>query len=160
MSNAELIDELNELAEPLGACNHMKYALHRAAAALQAMEWQPIESAPKGGGAEFVTHPDWVEPPKILLKFDHSEIAMGRWDWAYADGGFYHSDGVAWIDPISGEQLNLHFNNPTEWKHIDLPSPPQGSGTKGFDWTPEQKQEAQELELHIEPDFVAPQEQE
>jgi hypothetical protein len=34
-----------------------------------------MESAPKGGGAEYVTDPEWVEPPKILLFFnDNREI--------------------------------------------------------------------------------------
>ena len=84
------------------------------------MEWQPIETAPKGGGAELVTDPNWVEPPKILLLFEGGEQAVGEWDWYYAEGGRGCVDGVAWV--ALGELLSQHFGRPTHW--MPLPHPP------------------------------------
>lgn len=79
-------------------------------------EWQPIEAAPKGGGAELVTDPNWVQPPKILLRFGDEAISVAYWDWYYAEGGYGHTNGFAWIEPCSGEPLDLHYNTPpTHW---------------------------------------------
>lgn len=86
-------------------------------------EWQPIDTAPKGGGAEYVTDPEWVDPPQILLLFESKDISVAHWDWAYAPGGYHCTDGVAWIEPCSGESLNLYYGKPTHW--MPLPSPPK-----------------------------------
>ena len=83
-------------------------------------EWNPIETAPKGGGAECVTDSNWVEPPKILLLFD-GDVSVGYWDWYYAEGGGGYNGGSAWIEPCSGEQLDLHYDEPVAW----LPLPPK-----------------------------------
>jgi hypothetical protein len=85
-------------------------------------EWQPMETAPKGGEAQFVTDPYWIEPPKILLLFD-GDICVGYWDSYYAEGGFECTDGFAWIEPCSGEPLNLHYGIPKAW--APLPSTKQ-----------------------------------
>ena len=85
-------------------------------------DWQPIETAPKGGGVEMVTDPAWVEPPTILLYFGNGNISMSKWDWAYAEGGSYCNDGVAWLEPLSGEFPHEHFGRlPTHW----MPLPPR-----------------------------------
>jgi hypothetical protein len=85
--------------------------------------WQPIETAPKGGGAEMTTDPAWVDPPRILLQFDKGEISVGYWDWYYAEGGDgYDPRYLAWIEPISGERLDEHVGKPTHW--MPLPDPP------------------------------------
>ena len=87
------------------------------------MEWQPIETAPKGGGAELVTDPQWVEPPRILLRFGDEAISVAYWDWYYAEGGRGFNGKSAWIEPCSGDQLSLHYTNPpTHW--MPIPPPP------------------------------------
>lgn len=79
-------------------------------------EWQPIETAPKGGGAELVTDPAWVEPPKVLLLFENGEQVVGCWDWYYAEGGNGYVKGVsAWVVPPSCEQAALYYDEPTHW---------------------------------------------
>jgi hypothetical protein len=88
------------------------------------MNWQPIETAPKGGGARLTTDPKWVEPPRILLLFAGGKVSVGYWDWYYAEGGsgYDGEGGLAWIEPCSGERLDLHFDAPTHW--MPLPKPP------------------------------------
>jgi hypothetical protein len=84
----------------------------------QAM-WRPIETAPKGGGAELVTDPKWVEPPRILLRFGDEAVSVAYWDWYYAEGGAGYRDGFAWIEPCSSEPLNLHYSTPpTHWMPV------------------------------------------
>jgi len=80
-----------------------------------------METAPKGGGAELVTDPNWVATPKILLLFD-GDVSVGYWDWYYADGGNGCTNGAAWIEPLSGDLLSLHYDSPEAWQ--PLPSPP------------------------------------
>lgn len=82
--------------------------------------WQPIDTAPKGGGAEFVTDPRWIEPPEILLYCINGEQVVARWDWYYAEGGRGCTDGVAWV--AFGEQVNHALSEPTHW--MPLPTPP------------------------------------
>lgn len=88
------------------------------------MEWRDIESAPKGGGAEYVTDPNWVEPPRILMRFGDEGTAIVYWDWSYSEGG-YNNRGQrdAWIIDYTIETSDLHFSNkPTHW--MPLPKPP------------------------------------
>ena len=87
-------------------------------------EWQSMETAPRGGGAEYVTDPKWVEPPEILLLFEGGERRVGHWDWYYAEGGrgFGESQGHAWVEPTSGESLALYYDPPTAW--MPLPAQP------------------------------------
>lgn len=89
------------------------------------MEWQPIERAPKGGGAEMRTDPAWVEPPLVLLAFPDGEQAVCHWDWCYASGGRAFTHGLsAWVEPTSGDLAALHYGEPTHW--MPLPEPPGG----------------------------------
>lgn len=87
--------------------------------------WQPIETAPKGGGAELVTDPAWIDPPEVLLLFGGNVRRVGKWDWYYAEGGDGDScaDGVAWVDPVSGDLLATHYGAPTDW--MPLPEAPK-----------------------------------
>jgi len=78
-----------------------------------------METAPKGGRADRYDDPKWVEPPQILLKFEHSCISVAVWEYYYAEGGRGCTDGVAWIEPCSGEPLNLHYDNPVAWASLD-----------------------------------------
>lgn len=51
-------------------------------------EWKPIESAPRGSGENGpgnVKHPDYVEPPKLLLWTDEGPL-VGYYDWYYHPG--------------------------------------------------------------------------
>lgn len=88
-------------------------------------DWQPIETAPKGGGAEMVTDPNWVEPPTILIRTGDGYHAVVRWDWYYAEGGRGYIDGNAWVVDLAGEPMaNLGYV-PTHW--MPLPEPPTSS---------------------------------
>jgi hypothetical protein len=80
--------------------------------------WQPMDAAPKGGGAELVTDPNWVEPPLILLKFAGNVKRVGKWDWYYAEGGNGHRGCSAWVEPTSGELLAMYYDEPVGWIHL------------------------------------------
>jgi len=85
--------------------------------------WLPIESAPKGSGiGKLTTDPDYVAPPAILLLFDEGKIAIGYWDWYYAEGGRGYEGGLAWIAQEAGERLDLHYDAPIGW--MPLPAAP------------------------------------
>lgn len=52
------------------------------------MEWQPIETAPRGSGENGpndTRHPDYVEPPKLLLWTEEGPV-VGYYDWYYHEG--------------------------------------------------------------------------
>jgi hypothetical protein len=82
-------------------------------------DFQPMGTAPKGGGAELVSDPKWITPPRILLLFENSIISVGHWDWYYAEGGSGYEGGEAWIEPVSGERLDMYYDAPIGW--IALP---------------------------------------
>ena len=93
--------------------------MERALKELSASPWLPMNTAPKGGGAELVSDVNWVDPPKILLLFnDDNAVSVGYWDWYYAEGGRGYSGGLAWIEPISGERLDLNYDGPIGWQPI------------------------------------------
>lgn len=88
------------------------------------MDWQKIETAPKGGGAELTSDPNWVKPPEILLLCADGHMVVGRWEWYYAEGGAgWMGDVSAWSDSINGEQIARHYGEPTHW--MPLPKPPK-----------------------------------
>lgn len=95
-------------------------------------DWQRIDTAPKGGfpegfsGDRLVTDPAWVRPPRILLRFGDEAVSVAYWDWYYAEGGNGCTNGFAWIEPCSGEKLDLHYSTPpTHWMPIPaFPSSP------------------------------------
>ena len=74
-----------------------------------------MESAPKGGGAEYVTDPEWVEPPKILLFFDGGAVSVGCWDWYYVRNDEVNN---AWTEPVSGQLLRFTYGEPIGWMEI------------------------------------------
>ncbi len=81
-------------------------------------KWQPIETAPKGGGADMVTDPKWVEPPKILVYCECGNISVVYWEYYYAKNGHGCSDGIAWTEPISGEPITGWYKEPTHWMSL------------------------------------------
>jgi hypothetical protein len=82
-------------------------------------KWQPMETAPKGGGADMVDDPAWVDPPRILLRFGAEGVAIGYWDWYYAEGGTGCTDGVAWIGCPCSERLADYFSTaPDGWMEL------------------------------------------
>ncbi|WP_350029610.1 DUF551 domain-containing protein [Caballeronia sp. ATUFL_M1_KS5A] len=87
-------------------------------------EWQPIETAPKGGGAERVDDPNWVQPPLILLYFPSGtyQVIACYWDWYYAEGGNGYRGCSAWVEPTSGELAAMNYDEPTHW--MPIPSAP------------------------------------
>lgn len=87
--------------------------------------WQPIETAPKGGGAEMVTDPKWVEPPDVLLFCSDGTQCVAYWDWYYAEGGRGYTDGNAWIIR-GGERVYDVAGEATHW--MLLPPPPMQEG--------------------------------
>ncbi len=92
----------------------------------QQLEWKSIETAPKGGGANRVSSPDWVEPPKILLLFEQGDTSVGYWDWYYAESGRGFNNISPWVEPCSGDQLSLHYDDPIGW--MPIPSQPEKQG--------------------------------
>lgn len=68
--------------------------------------WQPMDTAPKPEGVE--------RAPRILLRFGDEAVSVAYWDWYYAEGGAGYIDGFAWIEPCSGDPLNLHYNAPPD----------------------------------------------
>lgn len=78
-------------------------------------DWKTIDTAPKGGGADDVRDPKYVNPPRILLRFKEGDHSVGYWDWYYAEGGDGYAGGTAWIEPVSGERLESHYGPPTHW---------------------------------------------
>lgn len=85
-------------------------------------EWQPIETAPRGSGEDGPSdtrHPDYVQPPKLLL-WTEEGIVVGYYDWYYHPGyGRGAEPGVsAWRDREGGEVYG-----PTHW--MILPQPPK-----------------------------------
>ena len=98
---------------------------------LEAQQWQPIETAPKGVGAGLVTDPDfdggdygaYVKPPDILLYFPAENIMeVGSWDWYYAEGGNGYEGCSAWCCSAY-EPAAMAFDEPTHW--MSLPEAPQ-----------------------------------
>lgn len=127
-ADAEVV-EMARLLRSLSRAEHSDLSIGEDAATLlerlaaRGDGWLPIDSAPKGGGAEMVTDPAWVDPPRILLRFGDEGVSIAYWDWFYAEGGSGFTDGFAWVEPFSGELLNLHFSEaPTHYR--PLPPPP------------------------------------
>lgn len=86
-------------------------------------EWRSIETAPKGGGAKFLSDPNWVNAPRILLLCADGNMVVGYWDWYYAeDGSGYELGILAWVEPCSGIRIQQHYGAPTHW--MPLPESP------------------------------------
>ena len=83
--------------------------------------WQPIETAPRGSGIDgpdSYSHPDYVEPPKLLLWTEEGPL-VGYYDWYYHPGyGRGAEDGEsAWRDNNGAQTYGV-----TAWQ--PLPAPP------------------------------------
>lgn len=86
------------------------------------MNWKPIETAPKGGGAERTDDPKWVDPPRLLMAFENGSMDICHWDWYYAPGGNgYEPEVSAWIG-AEGEQVARFQGDPIAW--MPLPKHP------------------------------------
>ena len=96
-------------------------AAYAAGLADAAPKWLPIESAPRGSGEDGPSdtrHPDYVEPPRLLLWTSEGHV-VGYYDWYYHEGyGQGAEPGVsAWQTEIG------QAYNPTHW--IPLPAAPE-----------------------------------
>lgn len=85
-------------------------------------DWQPIETAPRGSGEDgpgIVTHPDYVQPPSLLLLTPEG-MTVGAYDWYYHEGyGNGAEPGVpAWRQAMTYEPIY----DITHW--MPLPQPP------------------------------------
>lgn len=102
-------------------------------AAHQAEGWQPISTAEKGGGAELVTDPAYVDPPSMLLLFANSAVAVGKWDWYYAEGGngADETNGCGWIDTNELNPLYPCHGEPTHWMPLPAAPPIPSNGGAG-----------------------------
>jgi Lar family restriction alleviation protein len=86
---------------------------------------------PVSGWRDIATAPRDSTGPRtpILIQFGAEGMAVGFWDDYYADGGRGCTDGFPWIEPFTGDPLNLHFSDPpTHW--MPLPNPPSEPGVK------------------------------
>jgi hypothetical protein len=80
------------------------------------IKWEPISTAPKGGGADNMSDPKWVDPPVILLLLDDGKAVMARWDYYFDKGGNGYTDGCAWTLDCCCKTINTHYNGkPTHW---------------------------------------------
>jgi hypothetical protein len=100
----------------------------RLSAPQAAGQWLDIATAPRGSGENgpgSVTHPDYVEPPKLLLNTAEG-VVVGYYDWYYHPGyGRGAEPGVsAWRDSSGGQAYA-----PTHW--MPLPEPPTPAGEGG-----------------------------
>lgn len=94
------------------------------------VSWQPIETAPKGSGEdgpERVDHPEYIEPPELLL-WTEDGLEIGSYDWYYHKGYGYGGEerDSAWCNK-HGEEISM----PTHW--MPLIDGPAGI-SKGKDW--------------------------
>ena len=87
------------------------------------MEWQPIETAPRGSGEDGPSdtrHADYVSPPQILL-WTEEGITVGYYDWYYHEGyGRGAEPGESAWRTNGGDRAY----DPSHW--MPLPPPPQG----------------------------------
>lgn len=76
----------------------------------RATGWRPIEEAPK------------LDGKRLLLRLGEEGVSVAYWDAYYSEGGRGCTDGFAWIEPCSGDPLNLHYKTPPT--HFMLITPP------------------------------------
>jgi hypothetical protein len=87
--------------------------------------WQPIETAPRGGGAARTDDPAWVEPPRILGWSSSRGLMIVYWDWYYAERGNGYKPGqTAWV---SESEALWEADAPILWKPEPLPPAPSAS---------------------------------
>lgn len=125
-----IIDSSGEFSEqtinPDGSVTVIDYkAEYERLTAEVSRQWQPIETAPKGGGASRVDDPSWIDPPRILLYFPaENQIEVGYWDWYYAPTGHGHENCSAWVIGEYAPAAEA-LGEPTHW--MPLPSAPASS---------------------------------
>lgn len=89
--------------------------------------WRPISEAPRGSGMngpQSTQHPNYVEPPKLLLWTQEGPV-VGYYDWYYHPGyGRGADEGEsAWRDHHGGRTYGV-----THW--MPLPPPPSAGEEK------------------------------
>lgn len=76
------------------------------------MDWQPIETAPKG---------------KAILVYDpsHDHPRVAQWMTAMDDGegAWIYARKLSWQEPMMGKALSFIVVDPTHW--MPLPEPPK-----------------------------------
>lgn len=88
-------------------------------------DWQSIDTAPKGGGADGVRDPAYVQPPRVLLYFPaEGLIEVGYWDWYYAEGGNGFEGCSAWVIGEYAPAATA-YGEPSHW--MPLPEPPNAA---------------------------------
>jgi len=87
--------------------------------------WQPMETAPKGNSGLMIDDDNYVSQPEILLLFEEGVCRVGYWDWYYAENGRGYEGGLAWIEPVSGERLDLNYDPPVNWMELPKSPPPK-----------------------------------
>ena len=71
------------------------------------LDWLPMDSAPTYGDFEVV-----------MLRFEEQTVSVGYWDPYYSKRGSGYDGGFAWIEPLSGDRLDLHYDEPIGWMPI------------------------------------------
>jgi hypothetical protein len=122
------------------ACHRAKRERDEARAELAALKavapaaggvvgWQPIETAPKGSGEDGpgnTTHPDYIEPPRVLLMTAEGPM-VGFYDWYYHPG--YGAGGDSGESPWRAVGSYEQCYAPTHW--MPLPPAPQAAQKEG-----------------------------
>lgn len=85
----------------------------------EGIKWKPVDTAPKGGGAEFVDDPAYIQPPEILMTDESGQEFVVRYDAYYDVGGSGHDQGGdGWVLALTGEQLHFYVDNPRGWMRL------------------------------------------
>jgi hypothetical protein len=91
-------------------------------------KWLPIETAPRGSGEDgpgSTIHPDYIEPPQILLMTAEGPM-VGAYDWYYHPG--YGAGGNVGESPWRAVGSYEQCYEPTHW--MPLPATPTEEASK------------------------------
>lgn len=86
--------------------------------------WKPFDTAPKDDG--HYEGQKYIPSARILIRFGDEAVSVAYYSAYHDIGGRGANDPVfPWIEPCSGEALNLHFTTPpSHWMALsDLGEP-------------------------------------
>lgn len=88
-------------------------------------EWNLINEIPddaKSTGS--MKDHTWKMAKGVFVLCDSGDISVAYYDEYYAEGGSGYVEGqTGWVEPCSGDQLTIHYGQPTHW--MPLPRKPK-----------------------------------